>query len=76
MKPKALNFEEGRLFEQRLSEQLNPQNPLYKMSKAVPWEELEKALSPYFPAKVGAPAKPIRLVSGLTVASTLFRCIR
>lgn len=72
MKPKKLNFDEGQLFEQRLSEQLNPQNPLYKMSKAIPWEELEKALHSYFPAKVGAPAKPIRLISGLFMLQHCF----
>lgn len=42
------------------------------MSKAVPWEELEEALTPYFPAKVGAPAKPIRLVSGLLMLQHCF----
>ncbi|MDX8430251.1 MAG: IS5 family transposase (plasmid) [Candidatus Algichlamydia australiensis] len=72
MKPKTLNFEEGRLFEHRLSDQLNPKNPLFKMSKAVPWEDLEKALSPYFPSKVGAPAKPIRLISGLFMLQHCF----
>ncbi len=72
MKPKKLNFDEGRLFEQQLSELLNPQHPLYKMSKAIPWEELENALRPYFPEKVGAPAKPIRLVSGLFMLQHCF----
>ena len=72
MKPKKLNFDEGRLFEQQLSELLNPQHPLYKMSKAIPWEELENALRPYFPTKVGAPAKPIRLVSGLFMLQHCF----
>jgi IS5 family transposase len=72
MKPKKLNFSEGQLFEQRLSEQLNPKNPLYKMSKAVPWEELERELSPYFDNKVGAPAKPIRLISGLLMLQHCF----
>ena len=72
MKPKKLNFSEGQLFEQRLSKQLNPKNPLYKMSKAVPWDELEEELSPYFDAKVGAPAKPIRLVSGLLMLQHCF----
>ena len=72
MTPKTLNFEEGRLFEDRLSKILNPRNPLYQMSKAVPWEDLQTALRPYFPSKVGAPAKPIRLVSGLFMLQHCF----
>ncbi len=72
MNPKKLNFDNGRLFEQRLCKLLNSQNPLYKMSKAVPWEDLEIALSPYFTIKVGAPAKPIRLVSGLFMLQHCF----
>lgn len=72
MKPKTLHFSEGRLFEHRLSDQLNPKHPLYKMSKVIPWETLESSLSSYFPSKVGAPAKPIRLVSGLFMLQHCF----
>lgn len=74
MKPKTLNFSQGRLLEQRLSEQLNPKHPLYKMSQVIPWEDLAKKLSGYFPATVGAPAKPIRLVSGLFMLQHCFDC--
>ena len=44
MKPKELKFDQGDLFEQRLADQLNPKNPLYKMSKVIPWKELENEL--------------------------------
>lgn len=72
MKPRHLNFDQGSLFQQRLSDQLNPKNPLYKMAQVIPWEDLEKDLRPYFTAKVGAPAKPIRLVSGLFMLQHCF----
>lgn len=72
MKPKDLNFDQGSLFQQRLSEQLNPKNPLYKMAEVIPWDNLEKDLCPYFHAKAGAPAKPIRLVSGLFMLQHCF----
>lgn len=72
MKPKTLNFDQGRLFEKRLSELLNPKHPLYKLSLVIPWDRLEEKLLPYFAVKVGAPAKPIRLVAGLFMLQHCF----
>lgn len=72
MTPKKLNFTQNDLFEPRLSEQLNPDHPLYKMSKVIDWDELEKDLSPFFCHTKGTPGKPIRLVSGLFMLQHCF----
>lgn len=65
MKPNQINHVQGRLFQQRLSTQLNPSNELYRLSKAIEWEFFEKEFSGLFVDKVGAPAKPVRLVVGI-----------
>lgn len=65
MKPSKLDFSQGDLFEPRLSDQLNPEHNLYRMSKIIDWEALELDLIGFFPTDKGAPGKPIRLISGL-----------
>jgi transposase, IS5 family len=65
MKPYQINHVQGRLFQQRLSVQLNPSNELYQLSKVIEWEFLEKEFSGLFVEKIGAPAKPVRLVLGI-----------
>jgi IS5 family transposase len=65
MKPKLIDHFQGRLFEQRLSFQLNPSHELFQLSKLIDWESLEKEFSGYFVEKVGASAKPVRLVVGI-----------
>ncbi|MBI2721778.1 MAG: IS5 family transposase [Bacteroidetes bacterium] len=65
MKPKKINHAQGRLFQQRLSSQLNPSNELYQLSKLIDWEFLEKEFSGLFVEKMGASAKPVRLVVGI-----------
>lgn len=65
MKPKRIDNAQGRLFQQRLSSQLNPSHELYELSKLIEWEFFEKEFSGLFIEKVGAPAKPARLVVGL-----------
>lgn len=65
MKPKPIDHKQGRLFEQRLSEQLNPRNPLLLLGELIDWEYLEENLSCNFDVEIGAPAKPIRLIAGI-----------
>jgi IS5 family transposase len=47
-----------------LSELLNPKEPLYQLTYAIPWKELEVELTPYY-SHEGQPAKPIRLMVSL-----------
>ena len=49
---------------QSLEELLNPDDPLYKLSNKLPWEELEKEFSPLY-SKIGRPSKPVRLMVSL-----------
>lgn len=65
MKPKPIDHAQGRLFQQRLSSQLNPSHELYQLSKLIEWNSLEEKFSDLFVEKIGAPAKPARLVIGI-----------
>lgn len=71
MKPKWIDHGQGRLFEQRLSSQLNPSNALYKLSKSINWEEFDKEFAGLFVESVGAPAKPVRLIVGILMLQHL-----
>ena len=48
MKPTKTNHRQGRLFQPRLSDDLNPQNHLYILSKLIDWEDLENYFSNLF----------------------------
>lgn len=65
MKPSKTNHQQGLFFQQRLSELLNPRHSLYILSKLIDWNELEEEFSDLFVEKGGAPAKPVRLITGL-----------
>lgn len=65
MKPKKTNHSQDRLFEQRLSELLNPNHELMVMSRLINWNSLETHLEYYFSEEEGAPAKPVRLMTGI-----------
>ena len=65
MKPKVTNHRQGRLFEQRLSDLLNPNHPLLLLAQLIDWEDLERELSIHFHDEIGAPAKPVRLITGI-----------
>ena len=47
------------LFKNLLSNQLNPQHPLYVLAKAIPWEKPEEAFAPLY-VRVGLPSHPLR----------------
>lgn len=67
MKPIKTNQSQGFLFEPRLSNLLNPNHELILFSWLIDWKELEEDLIVYFPHNNGAPAKPIRLITGLLI---------
>lgn len=69
MKPIKKDNSQGLLFEPRLSNLLNPKHELILFSGLLDWEGLENDLIVYFPHNNGAPAKPIRLITGLLVCS-------
>ena len=53
-----------------LEKMLNPKEPLYKLEKVIPWEELEEEFSRYY-TNFGRPAKPTRLMISLLLLKQL-----
>jgi IS5 family transposase len=69
-KGKSPDQRELRLFEQRLSDQLNPKHPLYKLAHKIPWDVLEKEFEKHY-SHTGRAAHPIRLMVGLLILKQL-----
>jgi IS5 family transposase len=67
MKPKKINVQQEDLFRSRLSNQINLDHELIKLSEIIPWDELEKECADTFSDKsaLGRPATPVRLIVGL-----------
>ncbi len=64
MKPKQTDHKQGRLFEQRLSRQLNPKHELIQLAKEINWETIETIVDVYF-EEIGRKGMPTRLVIGI-----------
>lgn len=73
MKPRRTNNSQSRLFEQRLSEQLNPNHELLILTDFIDWDMLEIKLGNYFAHEVGTPAKPVRLVIGIILLQQMYK---
>jgi len=65
MKPTRIYNDQDDLFKSRLSEQLNPRNPLLLLEKRIDWAWFEKEFDDLFEYGRGQPPKPIRLIVGL-----------
>jgi IS5 family transposase len=72
MKPTRINHDQGRLFQQRLSSQINPSHELCQLSKSIEWEFYEKEFAGYFVDKIGAPGKPVRLIVGILMLQHMY----
>lgn len=53
-----------------LLDQLNPKHPLLRLAKNIPWDYFETEFSPLYSGQ-GRPAKPIRLMVGLSILKHL-----
>ena len=53
-----------------LLDQLNPKHPLLRLAKNIPWDYFETGFSPLY-SDQGRPAKPIRLMVGLSILKHL-----
>ena len=73
MLPKRTNHRQGRLFEQRLSELLNPHNELALLASYIKWSALEKEFAPFFDKEDGKPAKPVRLITGIMILQHMYK---
>jgi len=72
MKPKTLRQDQNLLFQARLSEQLNPGHELLKLSKAIPWDQLESEFSALYSYGPGQPPISVRLATGLMILQHMF----
>lgn len=72
MKPKKTDHREGRLFEIRLSDQINPKQPLYRLSQLLDWDGIERDIEELFFADKGRPGQSTRLVVGLLMLQHMF----
>ena len=59
------------LFGTDLLLQLDPNDPLLKLSTAIPWHHFEEVFAMHYKEAVGAPSKPIRLMVGLLLLKQL-----
>jgi IS5 family transposase len=64
------NPNQGNLLLANLIEQLDPRHPLLKLAAILPWAKWEKDLAPLYSTR-GKPAKPVRLMIGLTILKHL-----
>jgi IS5 family transposase len=65
MKPNKIDTAQYNLFMNRLSNQLNPNDPLFIMASEVDWSFFEEAFSSPYSDGPGQPPKPVRLMVGL-----------
>ncbi|MGL4371324.1 MAG: transposase, partial [Alphaproteobacteria bacterium] len=71
MKPSKTDTSQGDLFKERLSNLLNPRDPLFILAGQINWCELEECFGSSFKDGPGQPPKPIRLMVGLMMLQHL-----
>jgi IS5 family transposase len=71
MKGKSPDPSQLNLLPQRLEDLVNPRHPLYRLSKRIPWDDLEKHFSDLYHHS-GRPAKPVRLMVSLLILKQLY----
>lgn len=72
MKPKKINNDQSRLFEQRLSELLNPAHEMYMLAEMIDWDYYEKEFGQFYSDDNSREPKPIRLMIGLVMLQNMF----
>jgi transposase, IS5 family len=71
MKGKSPDQRQTSFVNGELTTLLNPKNNLYALANKIPWNLLEQEFEEFY-SKVGQPAKPIRLMSGLLILRQMF----
>ena len=74
MGPKSQSAQSKDLFRQELDELIDQQHPLVKLAGLIDWRVFEREWAGYFPATVGRPALPPRLIAGLLYLQHTFAC--
>ncbi len=74
MKPSQIDHTQGRLFESRLSDQLNPNHDLIQLAQQIDWISFDKECSKIFTDNIlgGQPPKPVRLIIGLIMLQHIY----
>jgi len=70
MKKPSPNSQQSSFLYPNLMDQLNPKHSLLQLAKAIPWNFLEAEFSALYSHR-GKPAKPIRLMAGLSILKHL-----
>lgn len=65
MKPQKINTAQSELFKNRLSNQLNPRDPLFILAGQINWSFFEEECGVLYTDGPGQPPKPVRLMVGL-----------
>ena len=66
MLPKKINHTQNHLFKIRLSDLINPNEPLLVLGKKIDWDYFEQEFNPLYKKNgAGCPPNPIRLMVGL-----------
>lgn len=73
MKPKKTDHSQGRLFEQRLSELLNPMHEFYMLAEMIDWDVYENEFKEFYSENNSRIPKPIRLMVGLVMLQNMFK---
>ena len=71
MKGKSPDPSQLNLLPQRLEDLVNPRHPLCKLSKRIPWDDIDKHFSGLYHHS-GRPAKPVRLMVSLLILKQLY----
>lgn len=72
MKPLKINTAQSELFKNRLSNQLNPREPLFILSGQINWSVFEETFGAEYTDGPGQPPKPIRLMVGLMMLQHMY----
>ncbi len=65
MKPNKTDTSQSELFKSRLSNQLNPKDPLFILAHQINWSVFEEEFGSFYKAGPGQLPKPIRIMVGL-----------
>ena len=74
MGPKGKHPSTGDLFQQPLTELINPKHSLVKLAELIDWSVFETRRSEFFPSRTGRPASSPRLIAGLLYLQHTFAC--
>lgn len=70
MKGESPGHNQLNLYKQRLADQLNPKQPLYRLAENIPWDYFEKEFEKHY-SHTGRSAHPVRLMVGLLILKQL-----